>query len=139
MSPFYLAAGLVVLLGCESTLGPPFQPVVPADDTALVYLYRQSHFVGGGVAGKVSADDHAVGLMLNGSYVPYRVRAGRHVFSFGTASIVALDVHAHETRYVEYRTSFGGISLAEVPAEQGSRDIRNCALMPGGYDGRDRL
>lgn len=138
--------GLVVLscalsVGCGGWLGPDFHPISgsPAS-SGIVYVYRPAHFMGGGLAMTVTADGILLGFMFNGGYIPYRVRPGTHTFYAGKSDVhVNVDVGAGEVHFVEYRTRLGIVSLVEVPRDEAMNAIEGCSLLPGGYDGRDRI
>ena len=71
------------LAGCVA-VGPRFQPEAPpSNDSALIYVYRASTFIG--IANpdvpflKLNGD--VVGRMRIGGYIPLKVKAGRHALT----------------------------------------------------------
>jgi len=74
-----LLMGLLLVGGC-ATLGPVYQRVATIPEgTGLVYIYRPSSFVGGGVAYDVKVGETVVTTLHNGGYYPYFTE-GPHVY-----------------------------------------------------------
>lgn len=127
---------LALVSGCAS-LGPVYQNVemVP-QDKGLVYIYRPSSFVGGGVSYDVKVGETPVTTLYNGGYYPYFSDPGEIEFWAKTESksAVTLDVKVGETYFVKGTVGVGFLvgrpHLSVVPNETGSQEIVDCKLIP---------
>jgi len=127
---------LGLLSGCAS-LGPVYQEadLVP-EDKGLVYIYRPSSFVGGGVSYDVKVGETPVTTLYNGGYYPYLSAPGEVEFWAKTESrsAVTLDVKVGETYFVKGTVGVGLIvgrpHLTVVPNETGFQEIVECKLIP---------
>lgn len=127
---------LVLLSGCAS-LGPVYQKVeaLPADQ-GLVYIYRPSSFVGGGVSYDVKVGETPVTTLYNGGYYPYFSAPGEVEFWAKTESrsAVTLDIKAGETYFLKGTVGVGLLvgrpHLTVVPEETGNTEITGCKLIP---------
>ncbi len=117
--------------GCAAT-GPQFQPVQYVEpETALVYLYRPSQFVGGGITPPVFVDNVKQFELPNNGYAEMRLSPGKHVietrkdsniFISDAVGSVELEVEAGETYYIKWLPSMSnfGVVLLATPVAYGS-------------------
>jgi Protein of unknown function (DUF2846) len=131
-----LLVGVLVIAGC-ATLGPAFQPVSNiSEGMGLIYIYRESAFIGGGVSYDVKVGDTVVTTLHNGGYYPYLVKPGEVELWAKTEakSAVTVDVKAGEVYYVKGEVGVGfwvgRPHLRVVPREKGEREIKECKLIP---------
>lgn len=127
----------LLLSACAPTLGPVFQKVDRAPEgAAVVYIYRPSSFIGGGVYYDVRANGVVVTTLYNGGYHPYVAKPGEVEFSAKTeaTSSVTLDVKAGQTYYVRGTVGVGVFvgrpRLEVVPAEVAEKEIAETKLLP---------
>lgn len=130
---------LVVLLvaGCTTT-GPQFEAAtgVPAD-RALVYVYREAGFVGGGLAYMVRANDVEISTLPAGGYFVYHAVPGEIEFSAKTEArtSVTIDAETGKTYYIKGTVGVGVFvghpHLTVVPNDVGAKEIAECKLVPG--------
>ncbi len=131
-----LLAGVLWESGC-ATLGPVYTTVdkVP-ENQGLVYLYRPSGFVGGGVAYDVKVGDNVVTTLHNGGYYPYFSMPGEVEFWAKTESrsAVTIDVKSGQVYYLKGTVGVGFFvgrpHLMVVPADVGEKEIAACKLIP---------
>jgi hypothetical protein len=57
----------------------------------------------------------------------------------GADTSILVNVHPGHVAYVRYEPGFGGTKVVEVPGAEAAEEIRECKLLPGAYDGRDRV
>lgn len=131
-----LLMGLLLVGGC-ATLGPVYQRVATIPEgTGLVYIYRPSSFVGGGVAYDVKVGETVVTTLHNGGYYPYFVKPGEVEFWAKTESrsAVTLDVKAGEVYYVKGTVGVGFFigrpHLMVIPPATAENEIAECKLIP---------
>lgn len=130
-------AGLLFLSAC-ATLGPPYQKAGKGpDNTALVYFYRPSGFVGGAVAYDIKTEDNNVVTTLHsGGYFPYYSKPGEHEFWARTEarSSVTLDVKPGEVYFVKGTVGVGFFvgrpHLIVISNDVGEKEITECKLIP---------
>lgn len=128
---------ITLLTGCGAKLGPVYQKAeeIPLD-SGLVYIYRPSSFVGGGVSYDVKVGDTSITRLYNGGYYPYFSAPGEVEFwaQTETRSAVTLDVKAGETYYIKGTVGVGLLMgrphLMVVPAEIAINEIVDCKLLP---------
>lgn len=132
-----LLLGIFLLPSCAPTLGPAFQKTEKiSDNVGLVYIYRPSKFIGGGVSYDVRANGVVVTTLYNGGYYPYLAKPGEIEFSAKTesTSAVTIDIKAGQTYYIKGTVGIGIIvgrpHLMIVPAEVGEKEIVECKLIP---------
>lgn len=138
-----VSAAVIVLVmigalgGCAPTLGQAFQKVQTLPDQgAVVYIYRPSTFVGGGVSYDVRANGVVVTTLYNGGYYPYIAKPGEIEFSAKTESTssVTLDVKAGGVYYLRGTVGVGFIvgrpHLEAVPPEVAEKEILETKLIP---------
>lgn len=128
----------VLLLSSCATLGPVYQKTdkLP-DNTGLVYLYRPSSFIGGGVAYDIkTGDNNVITTLHNGGYFPYFSNPGEVEFWAKTESrsSVTLDVKQGQVYYVKGTVGVGFFvgrpHLIVVPNDVGEKEIVDCKLIP---------
>jgi hypothetical protein len=130
-----LLAALLVA-GC-ATLGPAFQKVdkIP-EGVGLIYIYRESEFIGGGVNYDVKVGETVITTLHNGGYYPYFAKPGEVELwaRTETKSAVTVDVKAGEVYYVKGEVGVGFFvgrpHLRVVPREKGEKEIAECKLIP---------
>lgn len=128
---------LALLAGCATT-GPQFEPAsgVPPD-RALVYVYREAGFVGGGLSYMVRANDAEVSTLPAGGYFVYHAAPGEIEFSAKTEArtSVTIDAEAGGTYYIKGTVGVGVFvghpHLVVVPNDVGAKEIAECKLVPG--------
>lgn len=131
-----LLVSLLALSSC-ATLGPVYQKVdkIP-NNTGLVYIYRPSHFSGGGVTYDVKVGEDVITSLYNGGYYPYFAKPGATEFWAKTESksSVSLVVKAGRTYYIKGSVGLGLFiarpHLEIVPPNVGENEIKDCKLIP---------
>jgi hypothetical protein len=132
----YLLISVILLAtGCAS-LGPVYSKIdkIP-DNTGLVYIYRPSSFIGGGVSYDVKDGDTVVTTLHNGGYYPYFSSPGEKEFWAKTEakSSVTLDVKSGQTYYIKGEVGAGFFvghpHLMVVAPEVGEKEIEDCKLI----------
>lgn len=134
----FLACAMLVLGGCASQ-GPAYSSVesIPSDK-GLIYIYRPSSFVGGGVYYDIHDGDTIVTTLRNGGYFPYFRDPGEVELWAKTESksSVTLDLKAGDTLYVKGGVGVGFFvgrpSLTVVSNSTGESEIRECKLLEAG-------
>ncbi|MBI4490053.1 MAG: DUF2846 domain-containing protein [Deltaproteobacteria bacterium] len=129
--------GVVLISGCAPTLGLTFKKIdkVP-ERMGLVYIYRPSSFVGGGVSYDVKVGETVITTLYNGGYYPYFAKPGELELWARTEakSAVTLDVKAGEIYYVKGTVGVGFFvgrpHLIVVPKSVGETEIAECQLIP---------
>ncbi len=102
----------------------------------LVYIYRPSSFVGGGVSYDVKVGETVITTLYSGGYYPYFAKPGELELWAKTEakSAVTLDVKAGEVYYVKGTVGVGFLvgrpHLIVVPASVGEKEIAECKLIP---------
>ena len=131
-----LITGVLWGSGC-ATLGPVYTKVdkVP-EDTGLVYIYRPSSFIGGGVAYDVKVGETVVTTLHSGGYYPYFSKPGEVEFWAKTESrsAVTVDVKTGKVYYLKGTVGVGFFvgrpHLMVVPEDVGEKEISECKLIP---------
>jgi len=127
---------LLLLTGCAS-LGPVYSKVDKIPDNAgLVYFYRPSSFVGGGVSYDIKNGDTVITTLYNGGYYPYFSAPGEKEFWAKTESksSITLDVKTGQTYYVKGEVGVGFFvgrpHLMVVAPEIAEKEIEDCKFIP---------
>jgi len=122
--------------GCAS-LGAPYQPVTSIPDgKALVYIYRPSSFVGGGVSYTVHAGEEPVIKLYNGGYTAQFLDPGETEFWAKTEARASVteNLKPGKTYYLQGGVGVGFIAgrpkLAFVPESTGRLEITGCKAIP---------
>ena len=135
---FFVLGALLYAQGCGPTLGHVYTKVenVPADK-AVVYLYRPSSFIGGGVYYDVKANGkEVVTTLYNGGYYPYVTEPREIEFSAKTESTdaVTIDVKPGQTYFLKGTVGVGFIvgrpHLTVVQPDVAVNEIAECKLLP---------
>lgn len=112
----FSASAVVFLSGCGASGQQFTQFATPKSDKALVYVYRPSSFVGGGVyydihVTNTSTSDSIAGKLVNGSYLQIDLPAGENELWGKTESksSVTLDAKKGETYCVK-----GGVGIGFI-------------------------
>ena len=142
---------IFILPGCSAT-GPLFQPASLKDDSALVYLYRESKLAGCGNVFTIIVNDNAVANFASGSYFPMYSPAGELEFiavnhlrppfllsAIARAELkkkvqLQLTVKAGSIYYVRIVHGFGGIKLEQVSDTIGQQEIAQLNLAEKSQD-----
>ncbi len=131
-------AALLLIAGCAST-GRPFAPTAVEPGKAVVYFYRPSAFtLSGRTIFMAFPGSNLSYAMVNGGYYPLVLDPGTYeIGGVGTDAkpvYFSISVKEGDERYV--RVAFAETmaltvpaSFREVPASQGSQEIRACALI----------
>lgn len=126
----------VTQFGCAS-LGKPFEPVASASsDQSVIYIYRPSSFVGGGVSYTIYSGNKAITKLYNGGYYPYVAKLGEVELWAETESksSVTVDLKAGETKYVKGTVGVGFFvgrpNLSVVDPAVALSEIKECKLIP---------
>lgn len=126
---------LTLLVGCGAS-GPAFKPVDPLPaGKGVVYIYRESGFVGGGVYGTVTADKKPITKIKNGGYFPYISSPGAVHFEVTTeaANEADVSVEAGKEKYLKTTVGIGffvgHLKFSEVSPEIGRKEISECKLL----------
>ena len=87
----------------------PALPDRPQSGKALVIVYRERHFTGGGVSYKVYDNGTRIGGLPNGAYFVYQAKPGLHKFTASTevTDEKPLMVEAGKTYYVHGEVQLG--------------------------------
>ncbi|MCW8821499.1 MAG: DUF2846 domain-containing protein [Sulfurovum sp.] len=104
----------ILLSGC-SAKGPQFSEMQKVEkDKSLIYIYRPSSFVGGGVsydvhAKKSDGTDEIIGNLKNGGYLQYKTKPTEIEFWAKTESTssVTLDVQANTMYCIKGEVGIG--------------------------------
>lgn len=127
---------LLLVTGCAS-LGPVYSKVDKIPDNAgLVYFYRPSSFVGGGVSYDIKNGDTVIATLYNGGYYPYFSTPGEKEFWAKTESksSITLDVKTGQTYYIKGEVGVGFLvgrpHLMVVAPEIAEKEIADCKLIP---------
>jgi hypothetical protein len=131
-----VALFILLLSGC-ATLGPKFEaaPGTPADK-AMIYVYRESGFVGGGASYMVRINDADISTLPAGGYFAYLSTPGEVEISARTEAktSVTLDAKAGQTYYIKGTIGIGVFvghpHLTVVANEVGAAEIAQCSLVP---------
>lgn len=124
-----------LIVGCGAS-GPTFKPVDPLPaGKGVVYIYRESGFVGGGVYGTVTADKTPITKIKNGGYFPYISNPGTVHFEVSTEATNEADVsvEAGKEKYLKTTVGMGffvgHLKFSEVSPEIGRKEISECKLL----------
>ncbi len=133
---------LLATAGCSyNVVGPPYHAAQIPAGTGIIYIYRPDSSKGQTNARPVLIDNHLIGNIFRAGYVPFHVAPGKHTVAIGGSTTHTLDVTVPPDGavYLLYDISFGDTKLTPVPAEKARDTLRDCKLLPGGYDARDRI
>lgn len=129
--------GLLLLAACAVT-GPKFESeAAPPEGRATVYIYRESGFVGSGVAYTVSANGVEIAALPAGGYFVYHAAPSEVEFTARTEAktSVTIDAKADATYYIKGTIGVGFFighpQLTVVPNDVGAKEIAECNLVPG--------
>ena len=135
--PYAILPALLLLAACATT-GPRFESeAAPPEDRATVYLYRESGFVGSGVAYTVSANGVEIAALPAGGYFVYHAAPGEIEFTAKTEAktSVTIDARAGAAYYIKGTIGVGFFvghpHLTVVPNDVGAKEIAECNLVPG--------
>ena len=130
-----LLLGAMLLTSCGAG-GPAFKPVSPIPaGKGVVYVYRQSSFVGGGVFGTVKANNKPITKIRNGGYFPYIAPPGNNHFSVTTETTNEANVMVEKGAEKYLKTTVGmglfvgHLKFTEVSPELGKSEITGCKLL----------
>ena len=132
----WLLLVILLLQGCAS-LGPAYTKVdqIP-ENKGLIYIYRPSSIIGGGVSPDVKVGETVITTLYSGGYYPYFANPGEVELWAKTESksAVTLDVKPGETYYVKGTIGVGFLigrpHLIIVSSEVGAKEIVECKLIP---------
>jgi len=124
-----------VIVGCSAS-GPAFKPIAPLPDgKGVVYIYRESSFVGAGVYGTATANKTPITKIHNGGYFPYIANPGVVHFEVSTEATNEADVtvEAGKEKYLKTTVGMGllvgHLKFSEVSPEIGKNEITECKLL----------
>lgn len=135
----------LLTIGCSAP-GPMFQPAEIRNDSALVYVYRNSKVVGSGNVFTLVANGKPVADIANGSYYPLYAPAGEiqfmvvqhlrpplvlHLLSeieLKDKVKLTVSVQNNSVRYVRLNHGGGYVNLESVPDSVGREEIRGLNL-----------
>lgn len=131
-----MLVGVLLLFSCAS-LGPAYQKIdkIP-DNTGLVYIYRPSSFVGGGISPDIKVGETVITTLYSGGYYPYFSKPGEVEFWAKTESksAVTLDIKPGQVYYIKGSIGVGFFvgrpHLMVVSPEVGEKEIAGCKLIP---------
>lgn len=133
---YLLLSSFLLVTGCAS-LGPVYSKVDKIPDNAgLVYFYRPSSFIGGGLSYEVKTGETVITTLHNGGYFPYFSAPGEKEFWAKTESksSVTLDVKTGQTYYIKGEVGVGFLvgrpHLMIVAPEVAEKEIADCKLIP---------
>jgi hypothetical protein len=131
-----VALFILLLSGC-ATLGPKFEAAPEGSaDKAMIYVYREAGFIGGGVSYMVRVNDADVSTLPAGGYFLYLSTPGEVEISAKTEAktSVTLDAKAGQTYYIKGTIGVGVFvghpHLTVVDNEIGAAEIAKCSLVP---------
>lgn len=126
----------VVLLSACGSLGHKFDGLQkPASDEALIYYYRPSKFIGGGVYYDVEENKEVVTTLYNGGYYFHRTTPGEKHVEASTEGKAELFFTAEKgkTYFVRGKVNVGVLmgrpSLRLVPEEKALKEIQECKII----------
>jgi hypothetical protein len=133
---YVFLSSFLLITGCAS-LGPVYSKVdkIP-DNSGLVYFYRPSAYLGGGMSYDVKTGETVITTLPNGGYYPYFSAPGEKEFWAQTESksSVTLDVKAGKTYYIKGEIGVGFLvgrpHLMVVAPEIAEKEIADCKLIP---------
>ena len=135
VSVFKVSLIALIISGCSAS-GPLFKSVNPIPaNKGVVYIYRQSSFVGGGVFGTVTANKTPFTKIKNGGYYPYIANAGLVNFEVTTEAANDADVivEVGKEKYLKTTVGMGFVAVhlkfTEVSPEIGKSEISECRLL----------
>ena len=127
--------GAMLLTSCGAS-GPAFKPVSPIPaGKGVVYVYRQSSIIGGGVFGTVKANNQPITKIKNGGYFPYIASPGNNHFSVSTETTNEANVMVEKGKEKYLKTTVGmgvvvgHLKFTEVSPEIGKNEITDCKLL----------
>lgn len=129
----FFASLMFVLGGCAAK-GPQFVPVQAPADKGVVFVYRESGFMGGGVYYDVHAGQELVCSLVQGGYCQYMAAPGELEIWGKTESksSVTIVVEAGKASYVKAGVKMGFLVgkpyFEEVPSSVGAKEIVKCKL-----------
>ena len=95
------------LSGCTGN-GPQFTaPQKASSGKGILYVYRQSRFMGGGVHYDIKVDNHIIGSMDNGEYMVKELSPGVKNISAKTESTVVLPVTMQKNKMTCVKAGIG--------------------------------
>jgi len=107
----------VVMVACASATGPEFTGFeVPAENEAVLYIYRPKSFIGSGAASWVYIDDVKHAKLLNGGYQVHRLEPGVHTIVTDASALTSmmgraegiLDAEPGETYFIKFAAHADG-------------------------------
>ncbi|MFC4699807.1 DUF2846 domain-containing protein [Glaciecola siphonariae] len=115
----FLIVLLSFILSACAARGQPFQNLVePAAGNAVIYLMRDSSFVGGAYCPNVEVNEEKVGCLKQQGFIRIEVPAGNHKVCFckgiteiGDDVILALDLSENEVRFFEWIPEVGEMAF----------------------------
>ena len=143
---FGLSLALLIactIAGCGAT-GKRFVPVEPVADTALIYIYRPSRFLGSGNIWYLKTNGAQVTAVRNGGWFAYHSKPGDVTFysnlrpGVGTVlygmldsdkEMITLSVEAGTTYYVKFDHHMSGPYMELVDKSTGESEIQGLKMM----------
>ena len=120
----------VVMTGCAGVQRHKSKPMpAPEPGKGLVYFFRPSSFIGGGVQIKISDAGKTIGALQSGTYFFYQTEPGTHQFGASTEAenTLTVNVEAGKTYYVEGSIGMGVLvghgHLKEVDATVANEEL----------------
>ena len=127
----------LLIPACAPTLGPKYvKPDKVQDNLGVVYIYRPTRFVGGGVSYDVKANGKTITTLYNGGYYPYFANPGELEISASTESTssVTLDIKLAQSYFVKGWVGVGIFigrpHLLIVETDVAEKEIVDCLLIP---------
>lgn len=125
-----LALAAFLLTGCAGVQRHTERPrPQPETGKGLVYFFRPSAFLGGGVQIEVSDGSTTIGALQSGTYFFYQASSGPHQFGASTeaTNTITIDVEAGKTYYVEGTIGMGLLvghgHLKQVDSSVGEQEL----------------
>lgn len=120
---------LLSVTGCATTT--PFQPVSPAGDTALIYVFRPQSLLSRGTIIKVTINGAERGLLVDNGYVALQEQAGQKNIVLLTNGLVenkydalTMTTEPGQTYYIKAEPGvFGAFTLKQLDAATGAQEI----------------
>lgn len=126
---------VVSLTACGS-LGHKFDgKISPNKDEAVVYFYRPSKFIGGGVYYDVKENNQIITTLYNGGYYPHKTSQGTKYYTAKTegSDEISFPVEKGKIYFVRGKVKMGVLigrpSLKLVPEDKALQEIQDCRIV----------
>jgi len=115
---------------------------LPSDGKAIVYVYREGHFVGGAVSWWLFLENSRIARISNGSYLIMEIEPGNHALNIDTGPILRLEVKPGAVVFIRafLPNAFSKhFSLSAVTQTEGSESIHKLKYLKRSYIADSRV